>query len=222
MEAEVPSQPLTTMSATDTCGPCFEPDCPRRARNRDFENHVKQEACHVLRTDGIRTWYISQTSLQNFWHESKIAEVLTEHDPPIHVNEKDIRSSFLQVWSILVWIQRLDFIKDFMKADIDDANLRTQRDVRVHDTIHSPALDEVLIKFRRYRWHFAPVQFISDKLLNQRKLDNRTVLPVEYLAMLTPRSSFPTTLVRRVRILDDCTDFEHVSSSLPHCLRIFF
>ncbi|KAH8882456.1 kinase-like protein [Thozetella sp. PMI_491] len=207
------------MSTTDTCGPCLLSDCTHRRRNRDFEKYVKQEARRVLTPDRVETWYISKSSLEKYWQDSKFAEVLLEHDPPIPLSEKDIRGSFLRVWSILVWIMRPEYIKDFIEADIDDANLHTQRDVRPHDAIRSPAFDEVLNKFRDYRWHFTPVQFLSDRLLNQRKLDNRTVLPVEYQDTLTPPTPIPTTLVRRVLILDDCTDFSHQNSKLVNILE---
>ena len=161
---------------------------------------------------GEKSCYISPSDLEGFWNDEMITSVLYEKHPHISADLSTIRTNYLRVWSILVHIGRPEFITDFIiKDQSDDHNLPLGPGdgptVRTQGSAFSAALEE----FRKKQWPFIPVEFRRGNTMFKRLLDDRHVLPIDYVERLSGVS--PETVVRKVRLHEGCTDYSIVSSS---------
>ncbi len=183
-----------------------------------FENYVNSKRRKVTNINGDTEWYISYAALREYWTSSAITTVLNGPLQPFSANEYTILASHLRVWSILVFIGRPEFINEFIRHSWSDTNLPMKLDGGPRpDAVHGTGFEEMRAEFCKKQWNFQPVEFFRSKTLDQRELDHRFVLPVDYGNRLTPTViTNPNTIVRRVQIRDDCSDFPNVRSPLSY------
>lgn len=196
---------------------------PALYRDKSFEDFVSENQRTGIDGCGNEAWYISHSALKQHWEESEIAKVLDSHQPPIAACSRTIAESYLRVWSILVFIGRPEFIDDFISANWDDVHLPMDPNGGPYRGVKTPAFTAVLEGFRQSQWPFFPVQFTKDRMMHKRKLDKRCVLPVVYDGTLTDHvAASTTTVVRKVQLQEDCTDFPHVrpNTSLQVGIRV--
>ncbi|KAK1764904.1 kinase-like domain-containing protein [Phialemonium atrogriseum] len=183
---------------------------PALYRDKSFEDLVSENQRTGIDGCGNEAWYISHSALKQHWEESEIAKVLDLHQPPIAGCSRTIAESYLRVWSILVFIGRPEFTDDFISANWDDVHLPMDPNSGPYRRVPTPAFTAVLEGFRQSQWPFFPVQFTKDRRMHKRKLDKRCVLPVVYDGTLTDHvAASTTTVVRKVQLQEDCTDFPH-------------
>lgn len=125
--------------------------------------------------------YIPQPVLEEYWTINRISKVLQAHIPTIPANIRVLKQRYIQIFSILVYIDGVRHLDKFTSQSLDDSRLPlkqlpTEWPVDYH---HKQLVDI----FSREQWTFCPLEFTLYKLDN-RDLPSDLVLPIERLEVI--------------------------------------
>ncbi|KAI5861106.1 hypothetical protein GGS23DRAFT_209034 [Durotheca rogersii] len=144
--------------------------------------------------------FISHRKLSEHWAWWRVQEVLHGFYD-VTADIRTIRSSYLRVFSILVFTDRLKYIEHFTEHGVNDERLPLLQ--RPASWPESRKLDAVFGDFLKHQWKFCPLQLSAGALTGQR-LDPRHILPIQARTVL--RKSNAISEVVRVTFHSDCVD----------------
>ncbi|KAF4460656.1 kinase domain-containing [Fusarium albosuccineum] len=117
--------------------------------------------------------YIPLPSLEQFWEHRNVGTILTQHN--ITQSHAIITESFLGVFSLLVYVDKVNLLDAFVEHSLrDDCFPLTRRPPSWPDT---PVYHELFEKIDKWQWIFFPVPFHQHKLHNQ-VLSPSHILPI--------------------------------------------
>lgn len=156
--------------------------------------------CHINRGLGKHTHtgfngkgdekpFVCRDAIQEYWNREKIRDVL-DSDNNTTSNAEDIESSYLEIFSILCYIDRLSYIGHFTTLGISDARLPIPPNQPADAWPKDEGFREVWSATYKAQWMFKPLIFDIAPLLHRRELCRELILPLEYTkASLTPPTS---------------------------------
>lgn len=118
--------------------------------------------------------YVSHDDLKRYWTSELISSVLQSCTHPSPIVDA-IEKSFLRIFSILVFIDRPQYLKVFQRREITDANLPIPEHWP-YKTDEGNDFQLALKDFYQNQWAFCPVE-LDNNIMYKRKLDNRQILP---------------------------------------------
>ncbi|KAF4946483.1 hypothetical protein FGADI_11121 [Fusarium gaditjirri] len=170
-----------------------------------FRDYVQKELIFGIDGEGKVVSYIPPCALKAYWTERRVNSILTSPATPIDATHQTISNGYLQIFSILVFIDHCDKIPVICSnvKGLDDHNLPFPPD---YFEPKSKWFDE----FLENQWMFCPFIF-SHAGVYKRPLHSRTILPITYDEYIKERRVGPDAAVlRKVRIHDQCNSVDQL------------
>lgn len=149
-----------------------------------FYNYVGGKRIAGINGYGEPDDYISIRDLEEYWLEDRVRNILHSITPPINVNIDDIIKRYLRTFSILLYINRVSYIRYFRQHDYDDERL-PYNDAIPFDLPKTEETRQVWDNILKNQWIFSPFQF-GPKMPHLRPLDPQVILPITVVEKLTP------------------------------------
>lgn len=148
----------------------------------DFCRYVECHQKEGMKANGENAPYISQIFIDNYWEEH-MREALQEAKvaiPPENL------SGYYKVWSILVEIERPDFIEDFYTHQWDDKNLPFNNPKSLFEN-STKRFREMYALFKEAQWRYIPLQLSTSRgeIIYRRQLNDNHVIPARHLQSLS-------------------------------------
>lgn len=149
-----------------------------------FRYHVQENQVTGLEAQGKQASYIPISKLRDYWTRSHVSEVVHATDCQVPID--DIRTQYLQTFSILVWISRtgrpyLHYLNIFNRHERGDASLPIQE--RPGFLPSSNDADDLWTTFHKHQWIFCPV-VLGPRRLHDRRLHQQQILPLQIVKRL--------------------------------------
>lgn len=158
-----------------------------------FREHAAKSARVGQNGLGGEARYVPRSSLQKYWDEKDINEILQSCKPLVAENAKQIKSNFIHIFSILTYIGQPQDINLFLRKNWDDHRLP----FRDFPPSWLPGLE----RFLEDQWMFCPLDLPKESIY-KRELLAKTILPVKYEETLREEGSGPTA-AHVVKVLID-------------------
>lgn len=141
--------------------------------------------------------YVSRSSLKAYWTMEQVRGLLDSCEPPLAESEHQIRSRFLLIFSILVYIEKPRDISIFITTNKDDHHLPFDEFPRSWpSSLSSPFLEN--------QWMFCPLEFTIGQVW-KRRLPTRQIMPVEFKELVGEERRGQTMAhIRKVKLHSDC------------------
>ncbi|KAK4117824.1 kinase-like protein [Canariomyces notabilis] len=146
--------------------------------------------------------FVCRPALEEYWTHKKIGAVL-DRDRNTDANVEDIRTNFLQVFSILCYISRSSYINYFMTREVDDKCLLASPAKQRGPLSDDAGFSNVWLEAYKAQWKFKPLTF--DSIVHRRELPMERILPIVYETRLTPPAS-DEAAVYKVSVHPCCMD----------------
>jgi hypothetical protein len=135
---------------------------------------------HAIGED--RPSYVPVAELEQFWTDQKIKEVFSvyqdSHRDGPYMAPATIRAGFIRVFSLLVWIGRLETIETcFTTCGLSDSSFPLLKFPSDHRWQKTDARRELYNKVFEQQWKFFPFIFERSQLHN-RELPPQHILPI--------------------------------------------
>ncbi|KAF4955730.1 hypothetical protein FGADI_4301 [Fusarium gaditjirri] len=137
-----------------------------------FMDYLQNEHVDGMNVEGNAAPYISLSALKRYFTTSHIDTIMRPWEPSPSDIATDIRSSYLRIFSILVYIGNADCIRWFTSNDLQDSDLPFDESSLQHKPSWSDA-------FLEEQWKFCPIMISADGNF-KRSLSSKTILPVTY------------------------------------------
>ncbi|KAI1765769.1 hypothetical protein GGR53DRAFT_251582 [Hypoxylon sp. FL1150] len=141
--------------------------------------------------------FISRSGLIKYWNWRMVRRVLGD-DPAVNAKIDIIRSHYIRVFSILVLIDRLSCLNEFMEHSLSDERLPLER--RPPQWPKHDFLDDAFEAFSQRQWKFCPLQ-VRPSMLTGQRLNPRHILPLTQEKVI--RKSAESEVVQ-VKFHPDC------------------
>jgi len=151
----------------------------------DFSRYVGLKKTSGINGYGKSDDYVSIRALKEYWNKSSVGNILHSFNPPINVDIDDIIKRYLRTFSILVYINRVPYIRHFMQYDYDDEKGLPYNETMSFGLPKSDETCKVWENILKNQWIFCPFQF-GPKKIYLRPLDQRCILPIDVIRQLTP------------------------------------
>lgn len=165
--------------------------------SKDFHDYVSQRKTAGINGDWNTDYYVSFRHLKEYWVRPRVETILLSFNPPINVNIDDIIKRYLRIFSILVYIGRVPYIRYFLQHDNDDEKGLPYRDALPFDLPRTDETQNVWESILKTQWMFSPFQF-GPMMPYLKPLDQRRILPITLHEKLTPDSLDKETAVVQV------------------------
>jgi len=148
----------------------------------EFFYFIKARKRNGVNGIGEKVHYTRRSDPEEFWQVRKIREVLQSANPPIETDADRIRSDFLPIFSVLVYIREVSTIEWFLKEEIFGSRLPLSENYQVEKGCMMT--EEVLAKFIKEQWLFCPLSLRRDYDIQwsgkpyKRDLQDRQVIPI--------------------------------------------
>ncbi|KAJ3567610.1 hypothetical protein NPX13_g6709 [Xylaria arbuscula] len=188
----------------------------RAQRYSLFATYVEDNEDVGIDGSNQKRHYISRERLSDYWNGDTILDLLGANDRQVTV--QTIRTTHLQIFSILVWISNyhhnwIDYIPHFIFAKFTDTQLPLapppkQGEPSPYDQRSCPFPDnpegrEAWLRFSEEQWRFVPLQFrppngtyIERVHPGRDDVDVRQIRPITVLDQLHPRSFSPAKIYK--------------------------
>lgn len=180
------------------------------AWNDDFHQFVTEKRIEGVNIDGEKSCYVAHQDLDNYWRQDELIQQVLNDNGHIPASPIKILNFYLRIWSTLVIIGQPQFIVWFIRYEYTDDGLGLSEKLDRLAEDHVP-VQNMLHSFDEHRWQFWPLLFQKAKTIYDKPLDSRCVLPITFEDRLTPIGAGGKTIVQKVRLHDECCDFEEVS-----------
>ncbi|OTA62684.1 kinase-like protein [Hypoxylon sp. EC38] len=144
--------------------------------------------------------FVSPCDLTTHWSHKRIKELLKDYRV-VGATVDTILCAYIRVFSILVFIDRLDYLPEFMEYGLNDCSLPLTQ--RPFGWPENRQLDQVFEYFQEFQWKFCPFEVSRHSLVGQR-LDTRHILPINSKKVI--RKLRGESEVIRVDFHTDCID----------------
>ncbi|KAF4340252.1 serine threonine kinase [Fusarium beomiforme] len=174
-----------------------------------MDSGLQQHFCAYVRlklVDGVNgkgetVPYIPPSTLENYWSQANVNEILDSHEPQIRENATFIVQKFRQIFSILVFINRTREISWFCSTsykNLSDNHLPFDNQDLPQNCTWSK-------EFLETQWMFSPLVFTHD-IIFKRTLHSKIIMPVVYEKRLTDSAGgSDAAALWRVRMQSECT-----------------
>lgn len=137
----------------------------------EFTSYVSSNLHVGYGVDGQEDKFLPPAKLPLYWSWGKVQEVLTYHNIVVSVNA--IRQHYLRVFSILVYMNAVNFLEAaFMHHGFDDGKFPVEE----CPWPSSPLFSDFWTRFAPHQWMFFPLELHPNRLLGTRLPPNR-ILP---------------------------------------------
>lgn len=149
-----------------------------------FGRFVAEERHKYVGEDiaGNKHSYIPRPVLEEYWTNRNISKVLQAHSPTVPANVLAIKQQYIQVFSILVYINGVRHLEKFTSHSLDDSKLPLKKRPPTEwpvDLHHG----ELFKRFDGEQWGFCPLDFMRHQL-DDRDLPPELVLPIDSFEMV--------------------------------------
>ncbi|KAH8894516.1 hypothetical protein GQ53DRAFT_857922 [Thozetella sp. PMI_491] len=170
--------------------------------------HIKCTLCSIMRNSPLAYGasfgpmsYIPHVALQTYWKKTRIEEVSKAYRPLVPVKVDAVTDLFLRIFSILVYIDRVQYIPTFFKHQISDAQLPI---TSIPEPLEAPVYKEVLSGIREHQWLFHPL-VLNYALLTDISLEPQHILPFLDEEEITVGDA---AHVHKIRVDEACNSLE--------------
>ena len=162
-----------------------------------FQEFVSHKLLEGQDGHGRAAQYVPLGCLEEYWTDYHVRELLDSSDPPIAENARQVRTSYLRVFSILTYIGQTRDIVLFVARSRDDHQLPL--DDRSYEWLPSLSL------FLETQWMFCPLEFPRD-VVWKRQLSAQQILPATFVdgPLREERRGQGAARIRKVRLHDAC------------------
>ncbi|KAF4810909.1 Serine/threonine-protein kinase ksp1 [Colletotrichum siamense] len=142
--------------------------------------------CHGRNGYNDRVSFMPRIALDQFWSTERIENILRSPPERIQAMSHTIRSRYVVVFSILVFMSQPEHIPIFIQEAIEDSQLPLAGTPYVFsETPESGIFDE----FHKHQWKFCPLEFDNGYKLSKRRISPYHVVPVLDKAPINPRAA---------------------------------
>jgi len=180
---------------------------------REFTAHIDklQREYYGQDGNGDRKAYIPVTELARYWDRKKVQAICKAFSPePLSISLDAVNPPRLRLFSILVYIDKVDHFMSFLEHNISDIYLPL---INVPQLFQSPVYQEVINGLREHQWLFCPLVLEYAHLANVN-LDARHILPFHYEEEIKKGDS---AYVYRIKV-DKACDKLHKASPVPELM----
>ncbi|KAH6997700.1 hypothetical protein BKA56DRAFT_6429 [Ilyonectria sp. MPI-CAGE-AT-0026] len=173
LPSDTPQHPSTDSRRGRSRYPDMDSDLQIRQFGGELGNLKKQYSGRNGVDGGVPN-YIPLSELRKFWTTTKIVKVLRASRPRMQ-DEAVITKYFLRVFSLLVYIECVDFLNYFVEDELPDKKFPIEEfPTSWADT---PPLRRLLEQVQESQWIFFPLIFDPHRLYNQ-VLSPHQILPI--------------------------------------------
>ncbi|KAI0509162.1 hypothetical protein F5B22DRAFT_362296 [Xylaria bambusicola] len=144
-------------------------DVVEQQKFSDFVNRMKRRG---VDGDGNETYYITTSTLKQYWSQERVWELITYFDQWSCLSYEYFSEKYIRLFSILSFIQQPDAFLWLFENKVDDTFLPCT-DMKMLCTYNDAFLDS----FEENQWLFCPQDF-DESLFKQKFVHPKTILPI--------------------------------------------
>lgn len=148
-----------------------------------FREYIRDNLVDGVDGKGKAAPYISFSALERYWTESRINTIMESRKISPADITKDIQSSYLRIFSLLVYLGYPDSIRWFSSNGLQDSNLPLADSSRQNNPSWYYA-------FLKEQWTFCPIIISADGDFTQT-LPSKAILPVTYEKAIEGKNKGP-------------------------------
>ncbi|KAK4213566.1 kinase-like domain-containing protein [Rhypophila decipiens] len=139
----------------------------------EFIAKSKAPGCNGLSED---CHYIPRKALDDYWSKDMVTSVISKAGP--RVPDGFVARDYRTILSILVYINKLNHISEFVRRQLDDSNLPFHSPEWPYE-INDPRnkFNDTIQQFYDNQWSFCPLDLSRDSVIHKRVLHPRHILP---------------------------------------------
>ncbi|KAK2729442.1 protein kinase domain-containing protein [Colletotrichum kahawae] len=142
---------------------------------RYVADYIENNGCHGRNGYNDSVSFMPRTALNEFWNTERIENVLRSPPERIQAISQTIRSRYVVVFSILVFMSQPEHIPIFIQEAIEDSQLPLAGTPYVFsETPESGIFDE----FLKHQWKFCPLELDNGYKLSKRRVSPYHVVPI--------------------------------------------
>lgn len=174
-----------------------------------FREYLRANLAQGQDGHGNTADYVSRPKLEAYWTAERVRNILDSYDPPLLEMERQITTSFILIFSVLVYIEKPRAITIFIRTNKDDHHLP-------FDSFGQEWPSSLPSSFLENQWMFCPLEFTSDRVW-RRQLPTQQIMPVTFEnSFREERRGQTTARVTKVRLHSDCSHLDTVVCILLH------
>ena len=164
-----------------------------------FTNHIDELKKKYIGRDGTGNLepYIPEEELKRHWTKSRISEVSKAHEPYLTIKFEVVSKRCLQLFSILVYINKVRYFATFLEKKYSDVDLPFKQ---IPDDLLSPVYKDVVPDLLEHQWLFCPL-VLDYALLTDVHLETSQILPFYDEEMIKDSG---TTQIFKIRVHKSC------------------
>jgi hypothetical protein len=141
----------------------------------DFTRHVDEKKNNYIGRNGRDESkpFIPVAELEKYWKKRKIEAVCKAYKPHLPTTFDAIQTHSLRIWSILVYLGKVQYFHIFPSNNISDDQLPFGV---IPPALSAPAYHELFQDIFEYQWLFCPL-VLDYARLSDLKLEPRHILP---------------------------------------------
>lgn len=144
--------------------------------------------------------------LKGYWNNGRIREVCHSYRPALHTGIDTIKSHSIRLFSLLVYVDKAQFLDLFSQNDVTDDHLPYST---APSFLSPPRCRDLVKDLLQYQWMFFPL-VLDRTRLNDLCLQEDHILPFQHVEQL---SNHLSSEVYKVTVLRSCDKMTEVHLS---------
>ncbi|KAK3331440.1 hypothetical protein B0H66DRAFT_467908, partial [Apodospora peruviana] len=171
----------------------------------DFTTHVNELTHKYIGRDGNEEHkpYIPESALASYWTKLRVNEVCKAHTPHLTIKFDVVKKRCLRLFSILVYIDKVQYFEDFLEQKIWDGQLPIVPN-NLPQTLKAPAYKDVLAELLQHQWLFCPL-VLDYAMLTNLRLEPEHILPFYDVEKIKDGDA---TQVFKIKVNKECNNLE--------------
>lgn len=175
----------------------------------DFTDHIKRKKENYLgrNGNGEKKHFVPPAELTEYWTRPRIGEVCKSYKPALPAKFKAIRENLVNIFSLLVYIGKVQYYEAFLRNSIYDDQLPFKR---APEPLSSPVYEELFRGVLEHQWLFCPL------ILNYGRLSDLHLEPERVLPFYDEETikSGTTSRLSKLRVHAACNGLDQVRDFL--------
>jgi hypothetical protein len=159
---------------------------------------------------GEKKHLVPRRELAEYWTRPRIDEVCKSYKPALPTRFKAVQENFLCIFSLLVYIDKVQYYPDFLSNSIWDDQLPFKNSP---GSLGAPAYEDLFRSLLEHQWLFCPL-VLDYARLSDLNLPPERVLPFHDEEPIMSGTSSRSTRVFKIRVYDVCNKLDRVSVRL--------
>ena len=175
----------------------------------DFTEYINERKGKYTGRDGHgeERSFVPEEELTRYWTKGKVNEICKAHNPHLTIKFDVVSKLCLRLFSILVYIDKVQYFDVLTRHKISDAQLPL---AEVPPVLNYPAYEDVVRDFLKHQWLFCPL-VLNEALFTNLHLHSDHILP--FCIETSIKDGKPTRILK-IRVSRLCDRLNAVSYSL--------